>query len=320
MNLTIIEAVRDGLNCALKSDKNVMIIGEDIGKNGGVFRATDGLQKKYGKNRVVDTPLAEAGIIGSAIGLAVAGMKPVAEIQFMGFLSPAFEQIISHAARVRTRSRGRFGCSIVIRTPYSGGVKAPEHHSESTEAFYMHTPGVKVVIPSSPYDAKGLLIASIRDPDPVVFLEPTRVYRAIREEVPSKAYEIPLGKANVVQEGNECTVIAWGAMMRECRKAVEESKRSVELIDLRTIYPIDYATIFESVEKTGKVLIVQEAPRTCSVSSELGATILENKFYSLDRPVKRITGWDTVMPLALSEHAYIPSVNKIIHEIEELCQ
>jgi len=236
--LNIIQAVNLALQQEMKKDKSVLVLGEDVGVDGGVFRATDGLFEKY-KGRVFDTPLSEAGIIGTSIGLAAQGFKPVVEVQFSGFMYPGFDQIISHAARMRTRSRGRYTCPMVIRSPYSGGIRALEHHSESFEALYAHIPGVKVVIPSGPYNTKGLLIAAIRDPDPVIFLEPKRVYRAIKEEVPEKQYEIPLGQCNVVEEGNDVTVISWGAMLRTTKQALANSKVDAELIDVQTIYPLD---------------------------------------------------------------------------------
>ena len=308
--LNIIQAVNLALQQEMKKDKSVLVLGEDVGVDGGVFRATDGLFEKY-KGRVFDTPLSEAGIIGTSIGLAAQGFKPVAEVQFSGFMYPGFDQIISHAARMRTRSRGRFSCPMVIRSPYSGGIRALEHHSESFEALYAHIPGVKVVIPSGPYNTKGLLIAAIRDPDPVIFLEPKRVYRAIKEEVPEKQYEIPLGQCNVVEEGNDVTVISWGAMLRTTKQALANSKVDAELIDVQTIYPLDTKTIIDSVKKTGRVVIVHEAPRTGGLGAEIIAEIMDKAIFNLQVPVQRVTGYDTVFPLFKLEKQYLPDEGKV---------
>jgi len=310
--------VREALQQELAKDENVVILGEDVGRNGGVFRATDGLQKEFGENRVIDTPLSEVGIVGNAIGMAAYGLKPVTEIQFMGFIYPAFDQIISHAARLRTRSRGRYTCPLVVRAPYSGGIHAPEHHSESTEALFTHIPGIKVVIPSTPTDAKGLLIASIRDPDPVIFLEPKRIYRAIKEEVPVDSYETPLGKAKIVQEGSEITMIAWGAMVREAVMTANMHEGKIEVIDVRTLFPLDQETIMNSVKKTGRVVVVAEAPRTCGFAADIIACINDKAFYDLKAPVKRVTGYDTVFPLARLEKLYLPDAKKIDRAVEEV--
>ena len=308
--LNIIQAVNLALQQEMKKDKSVLVLGEDVGVDGGVFRATDGLFEKY-KDRVFDTPLSEAGIIGTSIGLAAQGFKPVVEVQFSGFMYPGFDQIISHAARMRTRSRGRFSCPMVIRSPYSGGIRALEHHSESFEALYAHIPGVKVVIPSGPYNTKGLLIAAIRDPDPVIFLEPKRVYRAIKEEVPEKQYEIPLGQCNIVEEGNDVTVISWGAMLRTTKQALANSKVDAELIDVQTIYPLDTKTIIDSVKKTGRVVIVHEAPRTGGLGAEIIAEIMDKAIFNLQVPVQRVTGYDTVFPLFKLEKQYLPDEGKV---------
>jgi len=313
-----VEAVREALQQELAKDENVVILGEDIGRNGGVFRATDGLQKEFGENRVIDTPLSEVGIIGNAIGMAAYGLRPVAEVQFMGFIYPAFDQIISHAARLRTRSRGRYTCPLVVRVPYSGGIHAPEHHSESTEALFTHIPGVKVVIPSTPTDAKGLLIASIRDPDPVIFLEPKRIYRAIKEEVPVDSYETPLGKARIVQEGSDITMIAWGAMVREAVMTANMHEGKIEVIDVRTLFPLDEQTIINSVKKTGRVVVVAEAPRTCGFAADIIACINDKAFYDLKAPMKRVTGYDTIFPLARLEKLYLPDARKIDRAVEEV--
>ncbi len=309
----IVEAINLALQQEMAKDPSVLVLGEDVGKDGGVFRVTQGLFEKFGKDRVIDTPLSESGIVGTSIGLAVYGFRPVAEIQFDGFIYPAFDQIISHAARIRTRSRGRFTCPLVIRAPYSGGIHAPEHHSESMEALYAHIPGIKVVIPATPYDAKGLLIASIRDPDPVLFLEPKRVYRAIKEEVPDEEYLVPLGKARIVKEGSQVTLITWGAMLKTALEAVEKiaADLDVEVIDLRTISPLDTKTILESVKKTGRVVIAQEAPRSFGAASEISALINEKALLYLEAPIIRVTGYDTVMPLYKLENTYLPNANQI---------
>jgi pyruvate dehydrogenase E1 component beta subunit len=316
----------DALNLALKQemqrDKSVIVLGEDVGVDGGVFRVTDGLLKQFGEKRVIDTPLAESGIVGSSIGLAIAGFKPVAEIQFEGFSLLALNQIINHAARMRNRSRGHFTCPLVIRFPCSGGIRALEHHSDSPESYYCHTPGLKVVMPSTPYQAKGLLVSAIRDPDPVIFMEPKRVYRAIKEEVPEKEYTIPLGKANIVKEGSDVTVITWGAMLWNTQKALAQiaDTYSIELIDLRTLSPLDAETIIKSVKKTGRCVIIQEAPRACSLSAEIVAQINEKAIFDLEAPVERVTGHDTVMPLYKNELNYIPSEERIIKAIEKVME
>lgn len=314
--LNMVQAINLALKEEMQRDKDVVLLGEDIGKDGGVFRVTEGLLELFGEERVVDTPLAESGIVGAAIGMAVYGLKPVAEIQFMGFIYPAIDQIFSHASRIRNRSRGRFTCPIVIRTPYGAGIKAPDLHSESTESLFCHMPGVKVVIPSSPYYAKGLLISSIRDPDPVVFLESTRLYRLIKEDVPEGEYTIPLGKARVVQEGRDVTIIAWGSMLHRALQAVEGF--DAEVIDLMTLNPLDEETIFKSVKKTGRVVIVHEAPKTCGFGAELSATIAEDAMLYLKAPIMRITGYDVVMPLPKLEDYYMPTVERIRRGIEEV--
>ena len=316
--LNIVEAINLALNQEMTKDKDVVILGEDVGVDGGVFRVTDGLFKKF-PNRVFDTPLAESGIIGAAIGMAIYGLKPVAEVQFSGFMYPGFDQLISHASRIRTRSRGKYSCPIVIRTPCGGGIRALEHHSESTEAIFIHTPGLKVVEPSNPYDAKGLLISSIKDPDPVIFFEPMRVYRAIKQEVPEEEYNIELGKANVVKEGNDLTIITWGAMVRDVLKINEEikNKYDLEIIDLRTLSPFDIDAIINSVKKTGRALVVHEAPKTLGLGAELVAQINEKALLSLEAPVFRVTGFDTVFPLAKLENYYLPT-NRIKKDIEKV--
>ncbi|MFQ5842383.1 MAG: alpha-ketoacid dehydrogenase subunit beta [Thermodesulfobacteriota bacterium] len=317
----MVEAINRGLMEEMERDSSVMVLGEDVGREGGVFRVTDGLQSKFGPKRAVDTPLAESGIVGVALGLAVKGFKPVAELQFMGFLPPALDQIISHISRMRNRSRGRYTCPMVIRMPYGGGIHAPEHHSESIEAMLAHIPGIKVVIPSTPYDAKGLIVSAIRDPDPVVFLEPKRVYRAIKEEVPDGEYAVSIGEARVVREGDDVTVICWGAMVREVLNAAERIKEegvNSEVIDLRTISPLDDETILISVEKTGRVVIVHEAARTCGLGAEIIARINEKALLSLDAPVERIAGYDTVFPLYKMEHHYLPGPDRILRGIRKV--
>jgi pyruvate dehydrogenase E1 component beta subunit len=312
--LNMAQAINQALDQALGQDARVMLLGEDVGRAGGVFRVTDGLQQRHGEGRVVDTPVAESGIVGVAFGLAVGGMRPIAEIQFMGFSYPAFDQVISHVSRIRNRSRHRFTAPMVIRIPYGGGIGAAEHHSESAEAIYAHTPGLKVVVPATPAEAKGLLLAAIADPDPVVFLEPIRVYRAIREEVPAQTYELPIGEARVVRQGEDVTVIAYGSMLREAGLAadrLEEEGSSVELLDLRTLAPLDADTVVRSVRKTGRAVVVQEAPRTGGLAGELIAIIQERALYSLEAPVARVTGWDTVFPLKRSERHYLPSPERI---------
>ncbi|MBM4308930.1 MAG: alpha-ketoacid dehydrogenase subunit beta, partial [Deltaproteobacteria bacterium] len=308
--LNLVEAINLALREEMEKDKTIVVLGEDVGREGGVFRVTDGLQTKFGDERVVDTPLAETGIVGTALGMALYGLRPVVEIQFDGFLYPCLDQITNHIGRMRNRSRGRFTCPFVIRVPYGGGIHAPEHHSESPEAILAHTPGIKVVIPSTPYEAKGLLLSSIRSPDPVIFLEPKRIYRAIREDVSEGDYTIPLGKARLVQEGKDATVIAWGAMVREVLNAAEElkgDKIALEIIDLRTISPMDVDAIITSVRKTGRAVVVHEAPKTCGLGAEIIAVINEKAFLSLQAPIERVTGFDIPVPLLKSEHYYLPN-------------
>lgn len=314
--LNMVQSLNLALREEMKRDPNVVCLGEDIGLDGGVFRVTEGLISEFGKDRVIDTPLSESAIVGTAIGMAVYGLRPVAEIQFMGFIYGAIEQIFSHASRIRNRSRGRFTCPIVIRTPYGAGIKAPELHSESTEAVFCHMPGIKVVVPSGPYDAKGLLIASIREPDPVIFLESTRIYRSIKEDVPEGEYVVPIGKANIVKEGGSLTAISWGYMLHRLVEAVEGL--DVEVIDLRTLSPFDEETILESVKKTGKALIVHEAPLTVGFGAELSAFLAEDAMLYLSAPIKRVTGYDVVMPLPKLEEYYMPSVKRIRDSVEEL--
>jgi pyruvate dehydrogenase E1 component beta subunit len=319
--LNMVEAINLALREEMDKDNRVVVLGEDVGKEGGVFRVTDKLQERFGADRVIDTPLAESGIVGVAFGMAVNGLRPVAEIQFEGFLYPCLDQINNHISRIRNRSRGRFTCPLVIRTPYGGGIHAPEHHSDSPEAILAHIPGLKVVIPATPYEAKGLLLSSIRDPDPVIFMEPKRIYRAIREEVPEGDYTLPLGKARMVQEGKDVTVIAWGSMVREVFSAAEQLKADkidMEIIDLRTISPIDVETIANSVRKTGRVVIVHEAPRTCGLGAEIIALINEKALLSLQAPVERVTGFDIPVPLPKSEHYYLPNPKRIMIAVKKV--
>jgi pyruvate dehydrogenase E1 component beta subunit len=318
--LNMVSALNLALDKEMEKDARVVVLGEDVGRNGGVFRVTEGLWSKYSDERVVDTPLAESAIIGASIGLACAGFVPVPEIQFDGFFPPAFDQMINHAGRIRWRSRGAFSVPMTVRVPYGGGIKALEHHSESPEAHMVHTPGVKVVVPATPYEAKGLLASAIRDPDPVVFFEPKRVYRAIKEDVPDEDYAIPLGKARIAKQGSQVTVIAWGAMVREALEAADKTGIDIEIIDLRTLSPMDDATIIRSVKKTGRCVVVHEAARTCGVGAEIVSRIQEKAFLHLEAPVKRVTGWDTVVPLAKLEPYYIPDEERIAKAVEEVAR
>jgi pyruvate dehydrogenase E1 component beta subunit len=317
----LVEAINRGLMEEMERDPAVVILGEDVGREGGVFRVTDGLQARFGADRVIDTPLAESGIVGTAFGMAVKGMRPVAEIQFEGFLAPAMDQIMSHVSRIRTRSRGRFTSPLVIRSPFGGGIHAPEHHSDSPEAIFIHTPGIKVVIPASPYDGKGLIKAAIRGEDPVLFFEPKRIYRAVKEEVPDEDYTVPIGKAKVAREGKDITLISWGAMVRETLRAAEMAEREgvkSEVVDLRTLSPMDEEVFINSVRKTGRAVVVQEAPRTCGLGAEISARIQETSLLSLEAPVERITGFDTVVPLLKLENHYLPTPERILRGIRKV--
>ena len=307
--LNMVQAINLALKEEMQRDRDVVILGEDVGRDGGVFRITEGLLDQFGPERVIDAPLAESVIVGAAIGMAAYGLKPIAEIQFEGFIYPAADQIANHAARIRSRSRGRYTCPIVIRTPYGAGIRAPEHHSESNEALFCHMPGIKVVMPSSPYYAKGLLLSSIRDPDPVLFLESTRLYRLVKEDVPEGEYAVPLEKARIVQEGKDVTLISWGFMLHRALQAVEGF--DAEVIDLMTLNPYDEETIFGSVKKTGRVVIVNEAPKVGSFASELAAAIAENAMLSLKAPIARVASYDVVLPLPKLEDHYMPTVERI---------
>jgi pyruvate dehydrogenase E1 component beta subunit len=316
--VTMIEAINMAHAWEMAHDESVVVLGEDVGINGGVFRATAGLQEKFGKDRVQDTHLAEGMIGGMSVGMAVQGLKPVAEIQFMGFIYPAFDQIVNHMSRMRHRTRGRLTCPMVIRTPHGGGIHAPEHHSESTEAMLAHVPGLRVVCPTSPARAYGLLLAAIRDPDPVVFLEPVRLYRLVKQEVSDDGEALPLDVCYILREGTDVTIVTWGAMTFETMRAADQLAKdgiSAEIIDLATISPIDRDTILESVAKTGRLVIVHEAARNCGVGAEIAAIVAEHGLYDLQAPIQRVTGYDTVMPLFRQEYDYIPSIARIMDAV-----
>lgn len=321
LTLNLLEAINNALDTAMGMDPTVVVFGEDSGVEGGVFRATVGLQQKYGKMCCFDSVLAESSIIGSGIGMAINGLKPVAEIQFAGFVFPGYNQIVTHAARMRNRTRGKYHVPMVIRMPVGAGVRALEHHSESLETIFASVPGLKVVIPSTPYDAKGLLLAAINDPDPVIFMEPTRIYRAFKQEVPEGYYDIPIGKAKVLEEGTDLTVVAWGAIIRDVQKAIEGLKsegHSIELIDLRTISPFDKETIVKSVKKTGRFAVVHEAVKSFGPGGELMAMINEEAFLYLEAPPKRITGQDIIIPLPKGEHHFLPDEKYIASQLKEV--
>ena len=314
--LNMVQAINLALHEEMQKDPAVVVMGEDVGIDGGVFRVTEGLIEKFGSERVIDTPLAESGIVGTAIGMAVSGLKPVAEIQFEGFSYMTIDQLAAHASRIRYRTRGRYHCQLVIRSPYGGGVKALEHHSEAVATFFIHIPGMKVVIPSTPYDAKGLLTSSIRDPDPVFFFEPKKLYRAFREEVPEGDYTVPLGAGKKLTEGDDITLISWGSMVRVCQEAIEIVKDiSVELLDLRTLSPFDEKIIIDSVRKTGRCVIVHEEPKTLGLGAEIIARINEKAFLYLEAPVKRVTGYDVPVPLPKLEDFYLPDPEKVARAI-----
>mgnify|MGYP001817031094 FL=1 len=316
--ITLIEALTMAMSHEMSRDDSVVVLGDDVGVNGGVFRATAGLQQKFGPDRVMDTPLAESMIAGLSVGMAAQGMKPVAEIQFMGFIYPTVDQIINHAGRLRHRTRGRLQCPMVLRAPFGGGIHAPEHHSESTEALFAHMPGIRVVVPSSPARAYGLLLAAIRDPDPVVFLEPKRIYRLQKQEVADDGKALPLDVCYTLREGADVTHVTWGAMTFETLKAADQLTGEgigCEVIDLATVSPIDMDTILESVEKTGRLVIVHEAARSCGVGAEIAAAVAEHGLYDLEAPIQRVTGYDTVMPLFRMEYQYLPSVQKILDAV-----
>lgn len=315
----MVSAINDALRVEMKNDERVVLLGEDVGKVGGVFRVTAGLQKEFGEERVIDTPLSETGIVGTAIGMALGGLRPVPEIQFGDFIYPAFDQLVNEAAKYRYRSGGEFTCPMVVRVPVGGGIKGGHYHSQTPESFFIHTAGLKVVCPSNPYDAKGLLLAAIRDNDPVLFFEPKRVYRALKMDVPEGDYTVELSQAKVVREGEHVTLVAWGAMLLEAIAAAEEVKEQgieAEVIDLRTLWPVDTATVVESVKKTGRLVIVHEAARACGLGAEMIAQICEQAFLHLEAPPRRVTGWDTPFPYTL-ENEYLPLAHRIVPALIE---
>jgi 2-oxoisovalerate dehydrogenase E1 component beta subunit len=318
--MNLVQAIHDALAHEMRRDDDVVVLGEDVGKVGGVFRVTAGLHDEFGERRVIDTPLAEGGIVGTAIGMALYGLRPVPEIQFADFIYPAFDQLVSEAAKMRYRSGGEYTVPMVVRTPFGGGIKGGLYHSQSPEALFIHTPGLKVVCPSNPYDAKGLLLSAIRDEDPVLFFEPKRVYRAVKMDVPAGDYTVPLSEAKVVREGRDVTVVAWGAMLFEALDAAERVAGndgvSAEVIDLRTLWPLDADTVVESVRKTGRLVVVHEAPRTCGFGAELVSTVTEKAFLHLEAPPARVTGWDTPFPYAL-ENEYLPLASRIAPALVE---
>lgn len=317
----MVSALNSALKLAMKEDPTVVLLGEDVGIDGGVFRVTDGLQKEYGEDRVFDTPLAEAGIVGSSIGLAINGMKPIPEIQFSGFSYQAFHHVKQHMARFRQRTNGTVNIPMVLRAPCSGGIRALEHHSESPESFFIHCQGLKVVMPSGPYDAKGLMMSAIKDPDPVIFLEPKKIYRSFKEEVPEEAYEIPLEEANIVREGTDVSIITWGAMTRVCVEAAEKLKEegiNVEILDLRTLWPFDIDKIVATANKTRRVVVVQEATRACSLSSEISSQVQERCILNLEAPVERVSGFDIPFPQFSLENYFLPNVGRIMKAVKKV--
>jgi 2-oxoisovalerate dehydrogenase E1 component beta subunit len=321
--LTMVQAITDAMRVMLEENEDVLLMGEDIGTNGGVFRATDGLQQEFGEDRVLDTPLSEAGFIGAAIGMGLNGFRPVTEVQFLGFIYPAYEQIMTHASRIRARTLGSFTCPLVIRAPYGAGVRAPEIHSDSTEALFTHMPGIKVVCPATPYDAKGLLIAAIEDPDPVLFLEPMRCYRSSKEEVPEEKYAVEIGKGKVVAEGEDVTIIAWGAMVKVAEDAAKEAADkgiSCEVLDLRTLYPLDKDLISNSVQKTGRTVIVHEAHATGGVGNDVLAIINDKSFLYQKAPTERVTGFDTPVPYFGFEDFYLPDSKRVLAAVEKVAR
>jgi pyruvate/2-oxoglutarate/acetoin dehydrogenase E1 component len=320
--LLMVEAINDGLHVELERDDSVLVMGEDVGRAGGVFRATAGLRERFGSDRCVDTPLAEAGILGTAVGLCMAGFRPVTEMQYDAFSYPCLDQLINHVGRYRWRTRGGMEFPIVVRMPYGGGVRAPELHDDSPETYYVHTPGVKVAIPSTPADAKGLLAAAIRDPDPVVILEPKLIYRTERGDVPDGEHVVPLGKARLAREGDDVTLVAYGAMVPLCERAAEtlEGEASVEVLDIRSLKPLDEDALLASAAKTGRVVIVQEAPRTAGFGAELAAILAEKAILDLRGPVLRVTGYDVPYPYWKIEDAYMPSVERVVDAVRKLLE
>lgn len=321
--ITLVEAVNQALRYEMRQDPDVIVLGEDVGHNGGVFRATLGLHAEFGPTRVLDTPLAETMIAGMSVGMALQGLKPVAEFQFMGFIYPGLDHIINHASRYRNRTRGRLTCPLVFRTPYGAGIHAPEHHSESTEALFVHMPGLRVVVPSTPQRAYGLLLAAIRDPDPVIFLEPTRLYRLFKQNVPDDGVALALDKCFVVREGQDVTLVSWGAMMKETLDAADQLAKqgvSAEVIDVATLKPLDIDTILHSVEKTGRLVIIHEAARACGVGAEIAAEIAEKGLLFLQAPIQRVTGYDTIIPYYKLEKDYLPNVKRIIANVHKVLE
>jgi 2-oxoisovalerate dehydrogenase E1 component beta subunit len=319
-NVTLVQAINDALRSALRGDDRVVLLGEDIGRNGGVFRVTEGLIDEFGPMRVIDTPLAECGIVGTAIGMALFGLRPVAEIQFADFIYPAFDQIVNELAKYRHRSGGQYTTPVVIRTPYGAGIRGGPYHSQSVEAYFVHTAGLKVVVPSNPYDAKGLLLAALQESDPVMFFEPKRLYRSVKGDVPESAYTVPLGQAKVVREGRQVSVFAYGAMVHvalEAARAAEAKGLDAEVVDLRTLLPFDEPAILESVRKTGRAVIVHEAPRTCGFGAEIAAILAEKAIDSLQAPVLRVTGFDTPIPFTLEPH-YLPDAPRVLEAVEKV--
>ena len=320
---TLVEAINDAHHVAMGADEQVMVYGEDVAESGGVFRATEGLLEAFGGERVLDMPLSEIAIVGTAIGLAIQGKRPVVEIQFSGFLPPAFNQLVQNAGRVRWRNRGEHSAPMVVRTPYGGGVRALEHHSESLEAAYAHVPGLKVVVPATPADAKGMLLSAIRDPDPVLFMEPKRIYRSFREAVPEGDHEVPLGEATVRREGADVTLLAWGSMLHYALEAAEnlaERGVEVEVVDLRSVSPLDRDTIVESVKRTGRAVVVHEAPRSGGFAGEVVASINEEALMYLEAPIERVTGYDTPMPMLAREDYYLPNQPRIERAVESVLE
>jgi pyruvate dehydrogenase E1 component beta subunit len=320
--VNIVQAVNQALREEMRRDDRIVVLGEDVGRDGGVFRATEGLYDEFGPERVLDTPLAESGIIGTAIGMAIYGLNPVPEIQFLDFIYPAFDQIVTNLAKLRYRSGGQYSCHLVVRAPYGGGIKGGHYHSQSSEAYFTHTAGLKVVIPSSPYDTKGLLLSSLRDPDPIIFLEPKRIYRAVKGEIPDGEFTVPIGKAKVAREGRDVSIFAYGAMLHVALEAAEAAKKNgveAEVVDLRTLVPLDIEAILASVQKTGRVIIVHEAPKTSGFGAEISAQIAERAIEYLKGPILRVTGYDTPFPYTLEEY-YLPSVPKVLKAVDKIMQ
>jgi 2-oxoisovalerate dehydrogenase E1 component beta subunit len=320
--INLVQAVNQALREEMRRDDRIVILGEDVGKDGGVFRATEGLYEEFGENRVIDTPLSESGIVGTAIGMAIYGLNPVPEIQFLDFIYPAFDQIVTNLAKLRYRSGGQYSCHLVVRAPYGGGIKGGHYHSQSSEAYFCHTAGLKVVIPATPYDTKGLLLSSLRDKDPVIFLEPKKIYRSVKEEVPEGEFTVPIGKAKLAREGSDVSIIAYGAMLHVALEAAETARKNgvdVEVLDLRTLIPLDIDAVLATVKKTGRVIIVHEAPKTGGFGAEIAALISEKAIEYLKGPIIRVAGYDTPFPYTLEEF-YMPSVPRIMKAIDKLMQ